>query len=227
MVPLMADLPFQNREDAARTLAKRLQQYSGKKNTLILALVRGGVVIGRTMADELMLPLYPYVVRKLGHPLHREFGLGAIAEGGVTRLDDAEMQLHGVSWEEMEPVIEEETLELARRKETYLVRARPDLSGKTIILTDDGAATGMTLIAAIEDLRKANVKKIVAAVPVCPPETADLLRAKADTLVVLATPKSFDAVGKWYEEFPQVEDNEVISILASVRPKITRVHHIS
>ncbi len=211
----MVPLPFRNRQEAGRALAEKLKIYAGKSSTLILALVRGGVVIGRAIADTLSLPLYPYVVRKLGHPLQREFGLGALAEGGSTYLDEETMRGHGVSWEDMEPVIEEETQELARRKEAYLVRARPDLKGKVIILTDDGAATGVTLLAAIEDLRKAKVKKIVVALPVCPPDTAKQVEQRADEAVVLQTPTSFGAVGQWYSSFPQLTDTEVLALLKS------------
>ncbi len=209
----MTSLPFPDRDSAGSVLAQKLVTFKGKKDTLILALVRGGVVIGAAMASVLSLPLYPYIVRKLGHPAHREYGIGAIAEGGATHMDDATMRAYGVTWEEMQPVIEEETEELARRKDTYPVKARPPLKGKTVILTDDGAATGVTLFAAIDDLRKASVKKIVVALPVCPPDTAQLLRKKADDVIILATPEPFDAVGKWYVDFPQVEDDEVLRLL--------------
>lgn len=180
---------------------------------MILALVRGGVVIGRALANELKLPLFPFVVRKLGHPGHREYALGALAEGGGTFLDETAMRMSGVTWEDMEPIIEEETEELKRRKDAYLVQARPDLTGKTIILTDDGAATGASLFAAIEDLRKAKVKKIIVALPVSPPDTAMRLKEKADEAIVLATPEPFEAVGLWYSAFPQVEDEEVLRLL--------------
>lgn len=208
-------LPFPSRTDAGTALAASLAKFTGAKNTLILALVRGGVVIGRALADELKLPLFPFVVRKLGHPGHREYALGAIAEGGGTYLDETSMRMSGITWEDMEPVIEEETKELERRKETYLVRARPDLAGKTVILTDDGAATGATLFAAIEDLKKAKVKKIIVALPVSPPDTAMRLQEKADEVITLATPEPFEAVGLWYSEFPQIEDEEVLRLLAS------------
>ncbi len=211
----MARLPFPSRTDAGMELAASLRSYAGKKNVLILALVRGGVVIGKALADILKLPLFPFVVRKLGHPGHREFALGAIAEGGGTFLDESTMRMSGVTWKDMEPIIEEETEELKRRKETYLVRARPDLKSKTILLVDDGAATGATLFAAIEDLHKAKVQKIVVALPVCPPDTALRLAERADDLVVLATPEPFEAVGLWYADFPQVEDEEVMKLLAS------------
>lgn len=209
----MGTLPFADRNEAGTALAQKLQTYSSKKNVLILSLVRGGVAVGAAMATALKLPLYPYVVRKLGHPHHREFGIGAVAEGGFTYLDDTTMHAHGVTWEEMEPVIEEEIRELDRRKEAYLIAARPSLAGKTVILTDDGAATGVTLFAAIEDLRKAKAKTIVVALPVCPPDTAILLAEKADELITLATPEPFDAVGKWYRDFPPLEDQEVLKLL--------------
>jgi predicted phosphoribosyltransferase len=206
-------LPFSSRTSAGTALAEELLEFKKAKNTLILALVRGGVVIGRALADKLKLPLFPFIVRKLGHPAHREFALGAISEGGGTFLDDATMRAHKVTWEDMEPIIEEEMAELERRKGTYLVHARPDFSGKTVILTDDGAATGASLFAAIEDLRKANVKKIIVALPVCPPDTAARLQEKADDVIALATPEPFEAVGLWYREFPQVTDLEVLRLL--------------
>ncbi|MFH0769968.1 MAG: phosphoribosyltransferase family protein [Candidatus Peregrinibacteria bacterium] len=211
----MLPLPFATRTDAGRALADKLLRYRDSKDTLILALVRGGVVVGRAIADNLNLPLYPYVVRKLGHPAHREYALGAIAEGGSTFFDDDALRGGGIEWGDMEPIIEEETEELKRRKEAYLVHARPDLAGKTILLTDDGAATGATLFAAIEDLRKAKAKKIIVTLPVCPPDTAENLRKKADDMIVLATPEPFEAVGKWYGEFPQTAEEEVLALLQS------------
>lgn len=206
-------LPFPDRTVAGRLLAEKLLEYKGKKDTLVLALVRGGVVVGAELAKALQLPLFPYIVRKLGHPGHREYGLGAIAEGGETYLDDAAMRYAGVTWEDLEPVMEEEMRELKRRQKTYLVEARPPLQGKTVILTDDGAATGGTLFAAIADLRKAGVVKIVVALPVCPPDTAAKLRKCVDEAVILETPVPFSAVGQWYLHFPQVEDEEVLTHL--------------
>lgn len=208
-------LPFQDRKSAGRTLAEKLSVYRGKKGTIILGLVRGGVVIARSLADALQLPLYPYVVRKIGHPGHREYGVGALAEGGATYIDDIAMKMTGLAFEDIEPVIEEETAELKRRTKAYLVEARPSLKGKTIILTDDGAATGGTMFAAIDDVRNIGATKIIVALPVCPPDTKEELRKRADEAVVLATPKDFNAVGKWYREFPQVEDDEVLRLLQS------------
>ncbi|MBU2213422.1 phosphoribosyltransferase [Patescibacteria group bacterium] len=206
-------LPFPTRTDAGMQLAKELSKFKNAKDSLILALVRGGVVIGKALIDELNLPLHPYIVRKLGHPGHREYALGAIAEGGSTFLDDAMMRVHDLDWKSLEPIIEEEMKELKRRKEKYMVKPRPDLKDKTVILTDDGAATGATLFAAIEDLRKAKVQKIIVALPVCPPDTANALRKKADETFFVATPATFYAVGQFYVDFEQVEDEEVITIL--------------
>ena len=208
-------LPLRDRKTAGHLLAEQLRPHRGKENTLVLALVRGGVVVGRAIADDLGLPLHPYIVRKLGHPGHREFGLGAIAEGGATYFDEASMRMSGISKKDLLPVIEEETAELQRRKKAYIVRPRPALAGKTIILTDDGAATGATLFAAIEDVRMQKVKWLVVALPVCPPDTALRLAERADVLATLATPEPFNAVGAWYSRFDQVEDDEVITMLSN------------
>lgn len=206
---------FRNREEAGTLLAEKLTAYKGKPNTIILALVRGGVAVGRVLADTLHLPLFPYVVRKIGFPGHREFGIGALAEGGATHLDEDTMQAYGLTFADIESIIEEETCETQRRMQTYAVRPRPDLKGATVILTDDGAATGGTMFAAIDDVRKAHAKKVTVALPVCPPDTAGHLRKRADDIVILHTPSNFDAVGRWYRDFPQLEDGEVINLLKS------------
>ncbi len=206
-------LPFRDRSEAGHLLSEKLQAFAEKPNTIVLALVRGGVVVGRAIADDLKLPLHPYIVRKLGHPGHREFGLGATAEGGATFFDEPSMRMSGISKEQMQSVIEEEMAELERRKKAYVVRPRPPLAGTTVILTDDGAATGGTLFATIRDLRNAKARSIILALPVCPPDTALRLREKADEAVILGTPEHFNAVGNWYRHFGQVEDEEVMRLL--------------
>jgi putative phosphoribosyl transferase len=211
---MMVELPFADRADAGTLLAKELMRYKKQKNTAVLALVRGGIPVGRALADTLELPLYPYIVRKLGHPEDREFAMGALAEGGATFLDDAAMRMCGIEWEDMQPIIDEETKELKRRKEAYLTEARPPLAGHTVILTDDGAATGATLFAGIEDLRDAKVSKIIVALPVCPPDTAMKLNELTDTAIILASPTPFHAVGIWYQSFTQVDDREVLQLLS-------------
>ncbi len=207
-------LPFSDRREAGRKLAEELIKYKGNKDVVILSLVRGGVVTGSALSDELNLPLYPFVVRKLGHPWHREYGLGAISEGGATYLNEKIMKSEDLSLEDMEPVIAEEDDELSRRKKAYLISARPPLKGKVIILTDDGAATGGTLFAAIEDLRKNfGASKVIVALPVSPTDTALRLQEISDECIILATPRFFEAVGKWYRDFQQVEDEEVLQIM--------------
>lgn len=206
---------FRNREEAGTLLAEKLTAYKEKPHAVVLALVRGGVAVGRVLADRLELPLFPYVVRKIGFPGHREFGIGALAEGGATHLDEDMMKMYGLTFEDIEPIIAEETHEMQRRVQAYTVRPRPDLKGTTVILTDDGAATGGTMFAAIDDVRKTHVGKVVVALPVCPPDTAAELRKRADDVVILRTPSNFDAVGKWYRDFPQLEDHEVIALLSA------------
>tara|TARA_Y100000310_G_scaffold325011_1_gene387802 strand:- start:275 stop:910 length:636 start_codon:yes stop_codon:yes gene_type:complete len=210
----MVELPFADRAGAGMLLAKELMRHKKQKDTAVLALVRGGIPVGRALADTLELPLYPYIARKLGHPEDREFAMGALAEGGATFLDDSAMRMCGIEWEDMQPIIDEETKELKRRKEAYLTEARPPLDGKTIILTDDGAATGATLFASIEDLRDTHVSKIIVALPICPPDTAMQLGELADETIILASPTPFHAVGIWYKSFPQVDDREVLQLLS-------------
>jgi predicted phosphoribosyltransferase len=206
-------MPFDSRTTAGRILAGKLGNLSGRKNAMVLGLVRGGVVVGHTLASILSLPLYPYVVRKIGHPENREYGVGALAEGGATYLDEPTMKAMGLTWADLEPVIDEEVVELKRREGVYAVSPRPPLKNKTVILVDDGAATGNSMFAAIEDVRKAGAKEVIVALPVSPPDTAANLTRKADKAFVLETPDHFEAVGKWYSEFGQVEDEEVIDML--------------
>lgn len=209
----MSSLPFHNRSIAGSALAKELKAYAGKPDTMILALVRGGVVVGRALADALALPLYPFAVRKIGHPMHREFGLGAIAGEGAMYLDEITLVDHGFTEEHLKPIIEEERHELERRRKLYSPEPLPSFKDQTIILTDDGAATGSSVFAAVEEIRKSNPVKIVVALPLCAPDTAEKIRKKADEIVILETPSPFNSVGQWYSEFPQVEDKEVLALL--------------
>lgn len=207
--------PFADRTEAGVFLAEKLTHYAGAPATLILALVRGGVAVGQAMTDRLQLPLFPYVVRKIGHPGHREFGVGAIAEGGSITWDADTRKMYGLTSEDLQPIVDEEQRELRRRVQAYAVTTRPPLRGKTVILTDDGAATGGTMLAAIEDVRKANADKVVVALPVAPPDTALRLRERADETIILSTPSTFNAVGQWYLSFPQLSDGDVLTMLRS------------
>ena len=207
------NLPFFNRQAAALILAKNLSEFKNKPDTYILALVRGGIITGRILADELNLPLYPMVVRKIGHPLQREFGLGAISGRGAMYLDQMTLSDHGLTEKHLEAIVEEEKRELKRRRGLYYKGPVPQFKDKTIILTDDGAATGVSILATIEDLKKENTREIIVALPVCAPDTAAKFKEKASRVIILATPSPFHAVAEWYKKFPQVEDKEVLELL--------------
>ena len=210
---MQALLPFYSREDAGEQLAIPLARYRKKKNTLVFGLVRGGILIAYPLAKKLDLPMYPYIVRKVGHPSYREFGLGAISEGGAVHLDEALMKSHRIERKDINIIIEEELKELKRRKDLYSTEPRPSMKGKTIIITDDGAATGNTLFAVMRDLRKEHVKKIIIALPICPLDIEQRLVKEADEVHTLAMPTNFSHIGKWYVNFPQVSDEEVIELL--------------
>ncbi len=210
---MQALLPFYSREDAGEQLAIPLARYHKKKNTLVFGLVRGGIVIAATLAKKLDLPMYPYIVRKVGHPSYREFGLGAIAEGGAVHIDEKLMHAHRIERKDIDIIIEEELKELRRRKDLYSTEPRPSMKGKTIIITDDGAATGNTIFAVIRDLKKERAKKIIIALPICPLDVEQYMAKEVNEVHVLAMPTNFSHVGKWYVNFPQVSDEEVIELL--------------
>lgn len=208
-------VPFKNREEAGRLLSELLRSYRDRKDTIVLSLIRGGVVVGHAIAKELHLPHYPYIVRKIGHPYHREFAVGAMTEDEQLHLDEETIGYEDIDKSSLQNVIDEELKELRRRKEKYMVSVRPDLKGMTVILTDDGAATGATLFATIKDLKKREVKRIIVALPVAPPEVKKQCEKDVDETVILETPVPFNAVGAWYLDFPQVEDEEVQKLLKS------------
>ncbi len=206
-------LPYMDRADAGRRLAEALQGFRGRKDTVVIGLLRGGMAVGRPLADALSLPLLPWNVRKIGHPANPEFALGAIAEGGGTSLDEDVMESEGLAFADIEPIIEEEMREMRRRRNVFAMQDIPLLAGKIILITDDGAATGATLFAVLEDMRKAQAERIVIALPVAPRDTAERLRREADEVVVLATPAPFYAVGQWYLSFPPLRDEDVLELL--------------
>ncbi|MDB4978657.1 MAG: phosphoribosyl transferase protein [Candidatus Peribacteria bacterium] len=204
---------FTDREQAGYVLSDRLESFNGQPNVLVFGLIRGGMPVAKVIADKLHVPAYPYIVRKIGHPDKPEYGVGAIAEGGETYLDENLMRTYGLTWESLEPVIEKEMAELRRRKEIFGSRSQPDIEGKIIILVDDGAATGGSMLAAIGDISKAGAEKIIVALPVAPMETMAFLRQKADDVIVLRNPMPFHSVGEWYENFPQLEDEDVLALI--------------
>ena len=212
--------PFRDRGEAGRLLATQLAAYAGRPDMLVLALPRGGVPVGFEVARALGAPLDVFVVRKLGVPGHEELAMGAIATGGVRILNEELVRALGIPDHLIEAVAATEQEELARRERLYRGnRPPPDVRGRTVILVDDGLATGATMQAAINALRQQQPARIVVAVPIAAPETCDHLKTEADDVVCAVTPEPFYAVGLWYEDFSQTTDDEVRDLLArSVQP---------
>ena len=209
---------YQDRHDAGRRLAVELHAYANRPDVIVLALPRGGVPVGFEVAAALGAPLDVFVVRKLGVPWEEEVAMGAIASGGVRVLDSDLIRAARVSEAEVERVTAIERAELARRERQYRgERPFPDLSGKTVILIDDGLATGSTMRAAVAALRQEGPSRVVAAVPVAAPATCNALRDIADEIVCAMTPEPFRAVGYWYHDFSQTSDEEVQELLDRAR----------
>lgn len=204
---------FEDRADAGRKLAERLQDYKGL-DTIVIAIPRGGVVVGYEVAKALDVPLDIIVPRKIGAPSQPELAIGAVAGDDVCVLDEQSIAYLRVMDEYIKKESEAQRKEIARRLEMYRGdQPFPSLEGKTVLLVDDGVATGYTTMAAARELRKKNPKKLVLAVPVAPLESMERLRSEVDEIVVLETPDPFFAVGSWYYEFSQTTDEEVIDLL--------------
>jgi predicted phosphoribosyltransferase len=205
---------FRDRAEAGRLLAQRLRGYAGRDDVVVLALPRGGVPVAFEVAKELDVPLGVFVVRKLGVPGYEELAMGAIASGGVIVLDQGLVQRLGIGKEQLEQAVAEQMRELQRREEAYDGRRSPQqLDGKTVILIDDGLATGSTMRAAALAVRELNPARVVIAVPVAAAETCNEFRDVVDEVVCEATPRPFHAVGLWYEDFSQTSDDEVRELL--------------
>ena len=202
-------------------LASRLSAYANRPDVLVLALPRGGVPVAYEVARALNAPLDVFLVRKLGMPGHEEFAIGAIATGGVRVVNEDARSL-GVPDYVLERVAAREQQELARQERLYRgSRPVPDVQGKTVILVDDGLATGATMQAAIKALRQMHAKSVVVAVPVAAPETCEKLREEADDIICAVTPDPFYAVGLWYRDFSQTADEEVRELLERAREQVT------
>lgn len=207
-------LPIQDRKSAGRELAHALENYRDREKLVVLALPRGGVPVAAEIAEHLGAELDLMIVRKLGMPGHEEFAMGAIASGGARVLNRQVVSYAGISDEAIEKVAERERRELERREQTYRGdRPWPDLSDATVILVDDGLATGATMGAALESLKTHRPREVVVAVPVAPGDTIENLRSSADNVVCLETPEPFSAIGQWYRDFHQVSDEEVRQLL--------------
>ncbi|MER3483908.1 MAG: phosphoribosyl transferase [Meiothermus sp.] len=207
--------PYQDRRAAGQVLAEALRDYAGRQDLYVLGLPRGGVPVAKEVAQALNTPLDVLPVRKLGVPGHEELAIGAIAGDGGRVLNEVLLRQLRHTPEAIEQVEARERRELERREQAYRGdRPFPDLSGKTVILVDDGLATGATMKAAVASVRKRNPARVVVAVPVAPPETVRDLQNLADEMVCPLIPPSFEAVGEWYAEFPQTSDQEVLAALA-------------
>ncbi|HWN19479.1 MAG TPA: phosphoribosyltransferase [Gemmatimonadales bacterium] len=206
---------FRDRADAGRRLAARLKQYAGKPDVLVLALPRGGVPVAYEVAKALPAPMDVFIVRKLGVPGQEELAMGAVATGGVRVLNHQVVNALGIPDYVIEAAVKWETDELKRREQLYRGdRPPPNVRGKTVILADDGLATGSTMLAAVRALREQGPARIVVAVPVASPDTCEMLKAYVDEVVCAATPEPFYAVGFWYQDFEQTTDEEVRELLS-------------
>lgn len=209
---------FHDRHDAGRRLAALLDSYAGRPDVIVLALPRGGIPVGYEVARALGAPLDVFVVRKLGVPGFEELALGALASGGARVVNNDVVRMYRISEDLLDDVTRMEQAELERREHQYRGdRPFPELAGKTIILVDDGLATGATMRAAVAAVREKAPARVVVAVPVSAAETCAAFRGIADEIVCALTPEAFHAVGLWYEDFSQTTDDEVRDLLARAR----------
>lgn len=210
---------FSDRKDAGRQLALSLKKIEGlDKDTVVVALPRGGVPIGYEVAQELGIPLTTFIVRKLGAPHNSEFAIGALAQTGLCVLDENLVRTLAIAPEQIKKLKEKERAEALRRQKVYQAEGFPSLQGKTVIVVDDGIATGSTMLVALKALKELKPKQIILATPVASRDSIEKLRQYADQIVVLSSPEDFEAVGSLYAHFPQVEDDEVISLLKQANP---------
>lgn len=214
---------FHDRHDAGRQLAERLMQYAARPDALVLALPRGGLPVAAEVSAALHLPLDLLLVRKLGLPGNEELAVGAVTAGGEPIFNQELIDMLGVNRSEIDAVLARERQELRRREALYRDDAPPPwLQGQTVLLVDDGLATGATMRSAIRAVRGQNAARVVMAVPVAAESACAALSLEADECVCLSTPEPFQAVSVWYEYFPQVTDDEVRNIysLARHQPRV-------
>ena len=210
---------FLDRRDAGRRLAESLEKYANQPDVLTLALPRGGVPVAYEVARALHVPLDVFIVRKLGFPGHAELAMGAIATGGVRILDERLIEMYDIPDEEIERITIREQRELERREKLYRDdRPLPDVRGHTVILVDDGLATGSTMRAAVRALRQEGARKVVVAVPIAPPDTCESMRQEVDDIICAITPEPFIAVGIWYADFDETSDQEVRELRTGQTP---------
>jgi putative phosphoribosyl transferase len=203
---------FRDRAHAGRALAARLKHLRAS-NPVVVGLPRGGVPVAAEVAAALGAQLDVVLVRKIGAPEREELAVGAIGEDGVTVRNDAVLRELGLSWDDLADQVERERAEVRRRADLLRTGSRPELRGRTVILVDDGIATGATVVAALRVLRDLGATHIVLAVPVAPPDSLAALAPLADEVVCPSTPRRFAAVGQWYDDFTQVPDERVRELL--------------
>jgi len=210
--------PYRNRTEAGRYLAGKLAAYADDPDLLVLALPRGGVPVAFEVARALRAPLDVFLVRKLGVPGHEELAMGAIASGRVRLLNEDVVRRLRIPAEVIDEVTAREWDELRRRERTYHdERPAPDVRDRTVILVDDGLATGSTMRSAVAAIRRQGPRRIVVAVPIAAPSTCEEFRSEVDDVICARTPEPFYAVGLWYEDFSQTSDDEVRALLARAR----------
>ena len=209
---------FRDRIDAGRQLARALQPYASRDDVLVFGLPRGGVPVAFEVAQALHAPLDVFIVRKLGVPFQPELAMGAVASGGIRVLHQEVIAQLGIPADVIDRIAAREAEEITRREAAFRGNApAPAATGRTIILVDDGLATGSTMRAAVRALRPQKPARIVVAVPVAPPASCRDLRAEADELTCLYAPEGFAAVGEWYHDFSQTTDDEVRQLLTRAR----------
>lgn len=205
---------LRDRTDAGRLLAEVLRNRSREANMLVLALPRGGVPVAFEVAHSLEAPLDVFLVRKLGVPGHEELAMGAVSMGGTLVFNHEVIDAYTIDRSTIDRVVARESAEIGRRESVYRHGKLPlQVKDKTILLIDDGLATGSTMLAAVRALRVLQPLKLMAAVPVAPKSTCDLIRPELDELICLSSPEPFYGVGQWYEDFSQTTDEEVIKLL--------------
>jgi predicted phosphoribosyltransferase len=205
---------FKDRRDAGKQLARELSAYAGRPDVIVLALPRGGVPVAYEVARALSAPLDIFIVRKLGLPGHEELAIGAIASGGVRVLNEDIVRALNIPEALIDAIALREVQELERREHAYRGNhPPPEVRGRTVILVDDGLATGASMRAAVAALRAQNLARIVVAVPTAAPETCQAFESEVDEIVCAMTPEPFYGVGRWYEDFSQTTDEEVRALL--------------
>ena len=209
---------FEDRREGGRELADKLKAYAGRADVLLYALPRGGVVVGAEIADALKLPLDVIVTRKIGSPTNEEYAIGALSETGESMWNEAERE--AADQKRLKKIVEQEQKEAQRRIKVYRQgRTLPDFAGKTVVLIDDGIATGLTIRAAVAAAKHQHAAKIVIAVPHGAVETIAQTRREGDEVIALAEPEFYGSVGQFYRDFPQTSDDEVLKILKTYGPK--------